>query len=392
MRGHIIKRYKNSYTVVLNLGIDPITRKRKQQWISVKGTKKDAEKRLAEILHQLDNGTFMKPGKTTLAEYLTRWLREYAQPNLSPRTVEGYESIIRQHLVPNLGNIPLTQIKPEHLQRYYSEMLSGGRCDGRGNLNPVTVRQHHMVLHRSLHIAVKWGLISRNPADAIDLPHCQRPEMHVMNEDNIQTFLEAAKSTPYYTLFYMALFTGMRRSELLALRWCDVDLILGQISVNRSLHHLRDKSLVFRTPKTAKGRRTIALPPSAILVLKEHKKQQGQIRLMLGTLLVDDDLVLSQSDGRPLLPDTVSHAWAKLAQRTGLKGIRLHDARHSHASLMLKQGIHPKIVQERLGHASIQVTLDTYSHVAPGLQEAAAIRFDEAFISTPKKELVAKLG
>ena len=392
MRGHIIKRYKNSYTIVLNLGVDPTTRKRKQQWVSVKGTKKDAEKRLAELLHQLDTGTFMKPGKTTLAEYLQRWLREYAQPNLSPRTVEGYESIIRQHLVPNLGNIPLTQVKPEYLQRYYSEMLSGGRCDGRGSLNPVTVRQHHMVLHRALHIAVKWGLISRNPADAIDLPHCQRPEMHVMNEDNIKTFLEAAKSTPYYVLFYMALFTGMRRSELLALRWCDVDLILGQISVNRSLHHLRDKSLVFRTPKTAKGRRTIALPPSAILVLKEHKEQQEQIRLMLGTLLVDDDLVFSQSDGRPLLPDTVSHAWAKLAQRTGLKGIRLHDARHSHASLMLKQGIHPKIVQERLGHASIQVTLDTYSHVAPGLQEAAAVRFDEAFISTPKKELVAKPG
>ena len=392
MRGHIVKRYKNSYTVVLNLGIDPTTGKRKQQWISVKGTKKDAEKRLAELLRQLDTGTFMKPGKTTLAEYLARWLGEYAQPNLSPRTVEGYESIIRQHLVPNLGNIPLTQVKPEYLQRYYSEMLSGGRCDGRGSLNPVTVRQHHMVLHRALHIAVKWGLISRNPADAIDLPRCQRPEMHVMNEENIQTFLEAAKSTPYYALFYLALFTGMRRSELLALRWCDVDLILGQISVNRSLHHLRDKSLVFRTPKTAKGRRTIALPPSAMLVLKEHQEQEEQTRLMLGTPLVEGDLVFSQPDGRPLLPDTVSHAWAKLAQRTGLKGIRLHDARHSHASLMLKQGIHPKIVQERLGHASIQVTLDTYSHVAPGLQEAAAARFDEAFATTPKKELVENLG
>jgi integrase len=392
VRGHIKKRYKNSYTIVLNLGIDPSTGKRRQQWVSVRGTKKDAEKRLADLLHQVDIGIFTKPGKTTLAEFLKRWLREYAQPNLSPRTVEGYESIVRQHLAPNLGNIPLTQIKPEHLQRYYSEMLSGGRCDGGGSLNPVTVRQHHMVLHRALHIAVKWGLISRNPADAIDLPHCQRPEMHVMNEDNIKAFLEAAKSTPYYVLFYMALFTGMRRSELLALRWCDVDLILGQISVNRSLHHLRDKSLVFRTPKTAKGRRTIALPPSAILVLKEHKEQQEQIRLMLGTLLVDDDLVFSQSDGRPLLPDTVSHAWAKLAQRNGLKGIRLHDARHSHASLMLKQGIHPKIVQERLGHASIQVTLDTYSHVAPGLQQAAAARFDEAFATTSKKELVEKLG
>jgi len=216
--------------------------------------------------------------------------------------------------------------------------------------------------------------------------------MHVMDEDAIHILLEAAKPTPYYTVFYLALFTGMRRSELLALRWCDLDLILGQISVNRSLHHLHDKSLIFRAPKTAKGRRTIALPPSAILVLKEHRKKQEATRLMLGTRLEESDLVFSQLDGRPLLPDTISHAWAKLIQRVGLKNIRLHDARHSHASLMLKQGIHPKIVQERLGHASIQITLDTYSHVAPGLQEAAAVRFDEALAPTSKKELVGNLG
>jgi integrase len=183
----------------------------------------------------------------------------------------------------------------------------------------------------------------------------------------------------------------MRRSELLALRWEDLDLIMGQISVNRSLHHLRDKSLVFRTPKTAKGRRTIALPPSAILVLEEHREKQVEIRLILGTRLEDGDLVFSRPDGQPLLPDTVSHAWTKLALRTGLTGIRLNDARHTHASLMLKQGIHPKIVQERLGHASIQVTLDTYSHVAPGLQEAAALRFDEALTAAAKHEPVEVL-
>ena len=392
MRGHIIKRYKNSYTVVLNLGIDPTTKKRKQQWISVKGTKKEAEKRLADLLHQLDTGTFMKPGKTTLGEFLERWLKEYAQPNLAPRTVEGYESIIRQHLTPALGNIMLTQLKPEHLQRYYSEKLLNGRCDGSGGLSPRSVRYHHVTLHIVLRTALKWGLISRNPADAVDAPHYQRTEMHVMDEAAIHILLEAAKSTPYYTVYYLALFTGMRRSELLALRWCDVDLILGQISVSRSLHHLHDKSLIFRTPKTAKVRRTIALPPSAILVLKEHREKQEAIRLMLGTRLEESDLVLSQPDGGALLPDTISHAWGKLTQRVGLKNIRLHDARHSHASLMLKQGIHPKIVQERLGHASIQITLDTYSHVAPGLQEAAALRFDEALTSTPRKEPVENLG
>jgi integrase len=377
MRGHVTKRGKNSWTIVLNMGKDPTTGKYKQQWISVKGTKKEADRRLADILHQIDTGAFVKPGKLTLADLLERWLKDYAFTNLAPRTAEGYETIIRCHIAPAIGNILLTQLKPQHIQRYYSDMLSTGRCGIKTPLSSTTVRQHHMVLHRALHFAMKWGVISRNPADAVEPPRCHRPDMHIMNEDNIHDFLEAAEQTPYYALFYLALFTGMRRSELLALRWSDLDLPLGQISVNRSLHRLRDGSVVFAMPKTAKGRRTIALPPSASLALKEHRDKQEQIRNMSATTLQDSDLVFSHLDGGPLLPDTVSQAWRRLARRDGLNGIRLHDARHTHASLMLKQGVHPKIVQERLGHAGIQVTLDTYSHVVPGLQEAAAARFDE---------------
>jgi hypothetical protein len=137
MRGHIVKRYKDSYTIVLSLGIDPATGKRRQQWVSVKGTKKDAERRLAELLHQLDTGTFMKPGRTTLGEFLERWLRDYAWCDLGPRTAEGYESMVRRHLVPKLGKILLTQLKPEHIQRYFSDCLAEGRCDGKGGLNLV---------------------------------------------------------------------------------------------------------------------------------------------------------------------------------------------------------------------------------------------------------------
>ncbi len=388
MRGHIVKRYKDSYTVVLNLGIDPTTGKRKQQWVSVKGTKKAAEKRLSELLSQLDTGTFMKPGKTTLGEFLEHWLKDYAWPNLAPRTAEGYEHIIRRHLILGLGNITLTQLKPEHLQRYYSEKLSEGRCDGKGALSPQTVRHHHVTLHNALQSAVKWGLLSRNPADAVSPPRFQRPEWHTLNEDDIKILLEAAKVTPYYALFYLALFTGMRRSELLALRWCDVDLLLCQLYVTRTLHQLRDASIVYRAPKTAKGRRMITLPPSATLVLREHKEKQEVTRVILGIPLIDDDLIFSDLNGKPLLPNTVTHAWIKLVRRTGLGGIRLHDARHSHASLMLKAGTHPKIVQERLGHASIVITLDTYSHVAPGLQEAAAARFDELVVPRREKEAV----
>ena len=203
----------------------------------------------------------------------------------------------------------------------------------------------------------------RNPADAVDAPRFQRPEINIMNADEINTFLEAAKDTPFYAIFYLALFTGMRRSELLALRWSDVDLMLCQLYVSRSLHQLKNGEIIFRQPKSDRSRRMIALTPSTALVLREHKENHNSEKLLQGLPISDDDLVFSQPDRRPYRPDTITHAWIKLARKTGLRGIRLHDARHSHASLMLKQGVHPKIVQERLGHSSIQITLDTYSHV-----------------------------
>ncbi|MFC2002471.1 tyrosine-type recombinase/integrase [Chloroflexota bacterium] len=388
MRGHITKRGKNSYSIVVSMGKDATTGKYKYQWGSVKGTKKDAERRLSELLHQIDNGTFIKPSRTTLAEYLERWLKDYAWPNLAPRTAEGYEHIIRRHLIPAFRNIALTQLKPEHLQRYYSEKLSGGRCDGKGALSPRTVRHHHITLHNTLESAVKWGLLSRNPANGVSPPQCQRPEWHTLSEDDIHTLLDAAQKTPYFALFHTALYSGMRRSELLALRWSDIDLLLCQVYVTRTLHHLRDGSIVFRSPKTAKGRRMVALSPFAVSVLREHHEKQALDRSMLGIPLKDDDLVFSNLEGKPLLPNTVTHAWIKLVRRTGLKGIRLHDARHSHASLMLKAGTHPKIVQERLGHSSVTITLDTYSHIAPGLQEAAAENFDKLLNGRREKETI----
>jgi integrase len=379
-----VKRYKDSYTVVLNLGNDPATGKRKQQWISVKGTKKEAEKKLAESLHQIDNNLFMKPGKTTLADFLDRWLTEYVQPNLAPRTFEGRYQQVKRHIIPGLGKLTLTALKPEHLQRLYYEKQTVGRIDNKGGLSARSVRDLHATLHAALEMAVKWGLIARNPADAVDPPHSHRPEMHTLNEDGLNNVLQAARKTVYYALFYTLLFTGIRRSEALALRWSDIDLVTGHISINRSIHHLRTGEIVFRQPKTERSRRMIALSPSACLVLRQHHDNEEALK----EFLKDEDLVFSHVDGSPILPDTVTRAWIRLVRRSGLKGIRLHDCRHTHASLMLKQGIHPKIVQERLGHSSIALTLDTYSHIVAGLQEAAALRFDDLIVSKQSLKVI----
>jgi integrase len=395
MRGHIInrgkKKGKNNYSIVISLGKDATTGRYKQQWESVQGNKKDAEKRLAEILNQMDTGMFVKPGKTTLAEYLEQWLHSYCWSNLAPHTAETYEFFVRRHLIPSLGQILLTQLKPQHLERLYSEKLSSGRLNGKGGLSNRSVRYMHVTLHKALQNALKLGMIARNPADAVEPPRVQHREVRTMNEADVNAFLQAAKSTSYYHLFCLALFTGMRRSELLALKWSDIDLLLCQLSVNRTVHQLHDGTIIFRQPKTEKGRRLIALSPSTAIMLREYKARQELAFQMLGKSLTEEDLLFCQTNGSALLPDSITHAWHNLAHRCGLAGIRLHDARHTHASIMLKQGIHPKIVQERLGHASIQITLDTYSHVAPGLQEAAALKFDEAFTSMHENRVREKV-
>jgi integrase len=368
MRGCIRKRGKDSYSIAVSLGRDAATGKYKYVWMGVKGTKREAEKRLSELLHRLDTGAFVSPSKTTVADYLRRWLQEYVRPNLSPRGFERYESIARVHLIPDLGAIALTQLRPEHLQRQYASKLGKG-------LSPRSVRYQHVVLHKALETAMKWGLVVRNVADGVDVPRSRRKDMQTWSEFEVRHFLEVAKDSPYYALFHTALYTGMRRGELLALRWRDVGV--QEIHVNRTLHQLRDGSYVFTEPKSAKSRRTIDLSPSSILTLAEHRERQEGVRTVMGIPQTQDDFVFSTLEGKPLRPNTVSRAWTMLAARAGLRAIRLHDARHTHASLMLKQGVHPKIVQERLGHGSIQVTLDTYSHVAPGLQRAAAESFDK---------------
>ncbi len=388
MRGTITKR-GNSYRIKISLGKDSITGKYLSHYETIKGNKKDAEKRLNELIHQHENGTFVKPGKSTIADYLRQWLKDYVYTNLAPHTAEGYDSIISRHLIPSFGVIPLTQLRPEMIQRYIGDKLSQGRINGQGGLSASTVKHHIVCLHTSLQNAVKLGMLARNPVDAVTIPRSQRHEMRTMSESDIQIFLEMAQPTQYYTLFYVALFTGMRRSELLALRWQDIDLLLLQISVSRTLHMVKGGKVIIRQPKTEKSRRVVALTPSTSALLREYHESQNSLRQSLDyPNLTDDDLVFCQYDGKPFLPNTVSHNWIKLIRWAGLKGIRFHDARHTHASLMLKQGVHPKIVQERLGHSSIQVTLDTYSHVAPGLQQSAAEAFDNIILP---KEPVSEL-
>ena len=376
MKGHIRQRSKGSWSIVIDMGRDPQTGKRRQQWHTIKGTKKDAERALRQILHSLETGAYVKPERVSLGEYLRRWVGSYAAIHTSPRTVEGYRSIVERYIIPALGGIPLCQLQPQHLENYYANALAHGRLDGKGGLSGRTVLHQHRVLSEALSHAVKQGVVVRNVAEAVVPPRPGRIEMSTLASENVPKFLEAARGTPYYVLFYAALYTGMRRGELLGLRWCDIDLGRASISVVQSVYRLSGGEFVIKEPKSPHSRRLVALSPSLAELLRRHHGEQEAQKALLGKRLAGSDLVFAHPDGSPLDPSTVTHGFGRLLRKAGLPHIRFHDLRHTHATLMLLAGVHPKIVSERLGHANIGITLDTYSHVVPGLQEAAALRFD----------------
>ena len=385
MRGHIRQRSQGSWSIVIDVGRDPRTGKRRQQWYTVRGTKKDAERELREKLRALETGAYVKPRRTSLGEYLKHWVESYAVMHTSPRTVEGYRSIVDRYLVPALGGITLCELHPQDLEKYYGDALLHGRLDGKGGLSTRTVLHQHRLLSQALSHAVKQGLLARNVAEAVVPPRPGRSQMATLSSADVPRFLEAARKTPHYVLFYAALYTGMRRGELLGLRWCDIDLGRGSISVVQTLHRLSGGKFLIKEPKSPHSRRSVALSPSLTELLRRHHTERETQKIFLGKALAGEDLVFAYPDGSPLDPSTVTHAFGKLIKTAGLPHIRFHDLRHTHATLMLKGGVHPKIVSERLGHANIGITLDTYSHVVPGLQEAAALRFD-ALISSEAEQ------
>ena len=375
MRGTLTQRSKGSWTLTFDTGRD-ITGKRQRQTVTIRGTKRQAEARMAELIHQVDGGGYVKPGSSTVGAYLQQWLEDYAHTHVRATTLEGYRARAK-HLISGLGGIRLSELRPDHLQAYYSAKLQNGRRDGQG-LAPATLIKHHNLLSEALSHAVKWGLLARNVADAVDPPRGQRKEMQALTSADLRRVLNACEGTPWHPIFHTLAWTGLRRSELLGLRWKDIDLLLATLRVSQVLHQLNDGRFVYQEPKTAKGRRTIALSPSSCIELQQYRESQEKDANLLGIPLTDDSLVFGHPDGSPRSPSTLTLAFRRLTRRLGFTGVRLHDLRHTHATLMMEQGVNPKVVSERLGHASVVITLDTYSHVLPNMQEDAVARFESA--------------
>ncbi len=387
MKGHIRKR-GSGYAIVVELPRDSSTGKRKQKWHYINGTKRDAERTLRELLTSMDNGTYIKPKKMTVGTLLEEWLVEYVAVHDSLRTLESYTSNVKRHLIPGLGALPLTELAPQHLQKYYADMLQRGRSDGKGGLSARSVLYHHRIMSKALNNAMKMGKVVRNVADAVEPPRVSRTPMKTLSVEDVPVLLDALSGSAHYVYFCVLLYCGLRRGEALALKWKNVDLLGAEIQVVETLYRLHDRTWVVKEPKTKNSRRQVALPASLAVLLRKYHEDKEEFYRTCGRVLNDEDYVFSRPDGSPVDPDVVTQYFTKTLKRAGLPHIRLHDLRHTHATLMLKAGIHPKIVSERLGHASIAITLDTYSHVLPGLQEAAAEKFDNLFDKCSKTDNV----
>ena len=368
MRGHIRKRGK-SWAVVVYLGKDPTTGRARRKWYTY-ATRQEAQAHLAHTLTQLHGGGTLPSTRLRTGEYLEKWLQDYAVGAVATTTFARYQDIVRLHLGPAIGLIPLQKLSPQAIEGYLTTKLRTG-------LSPTTVRHHAVLLHGALRRAVRWGLLARNPADMVDPPRRARPEVRVLDEEQSRLFLsEAKRSSSHYRLFLAALTTGMRQGELLGLRWKDADLVLGAASVQQTLYRM-GKRILIKEPKTTTARRTVALPPTLVDELRQLREEQRAHRVVLGDAYHDHDLVFCQPDGRPLNANNiVRRDFRRVLRAAKLPRIRFHDLRHCHATLLLRQGVNPKIVQERLGHSTPAFTLHVYSHVLPGMQEEVVRRLD----------------
>lgn len=373
MRGQIRKR-KESWAVVLYLGIDPRTKKKVYKWFSHK-TRHEAEAHLTQLLAQVQAGGGIPPTRLRLGEFLEQWLHDYAESHVSPTTLRTYQDIVRVHVIPALGHVPLSRLSPHSIQRYLSEKLREGR------LSPTTLQHHYRILHEALGHAVRWGSLVRNPCELVDNPKRRHVEMRVLDEEQVRLFLaEAKRSSQYYCLYLTAILTGMRQGELLGLRWKDVDFTLETVSIQQTFYRL-GKQALFKEPKTQKSRRTVSLSPVLVEELRRLRNAQGDQRKRFGSAYQDNGLVFCQPNGMPLHGNNINRRDLKqILKRAGVPRIRFHDLRHSHASHLLKQGTNPKVVQERLGHSSPAFTLSVYSHVLPGMQNEAARRLEETLL------------
>jgi integrase len=337
-------------------------------------TRKEAADRLAEALSDGAAGIVYEDEGMTVGEYLDRWLKGSVRGSVKQSTYDRDENLIENHIGPALGRIKLKKLSPAHVQGFYADRLEAG-------LSPSTVHKMHAILHKALAQAVAWRMVPRNVTEAVRPPRPAPKEMRPLSADEVRALLRAAAGDPLEALYVLAVTTGMRQGELLALMWQDLDLRNATLGVRRTLTRVGGR-VALGEPKTKRSRRSIRLTPQAVTALRGHLDRQLRDIAILGDRYDDRGLVFTTDTGAPVNPSNLrQRSFAPLLRRAGLPHVRFHDLRHTCATLLLSKGTHPKFVQELLGHATIAITLDTYSHVLPGMGDHAARAMQDAISS-----------
>jgi integrase len=349
---------------------------RKRKFVYGK-TRKEVQEKLQAAFQEKQQGIVLEGTlRQTLGQFLADWLENSQKQTVRPRTYERYEEIVRLHIAPVLGRHRLQKLSAQHVQAFYTRKLNEG-------LSASTVGVFHNVLHKGLDTAMRWGLVPRNVCDLVSPPHAERFEIQPLTAEQAHQLLTAARGHRLEALFALALASGMRRGELLALKWQDINFATATLQVRRILSRvpskMSGKGFVETEPKTQKSRRSVVIAPFALEVLKQHRIHQLEAKLQAGPIWQDHDYVFCTSIGTHLNPSKdVLDQLKVLLKKAGLPDIRFHDLRHSAATLLLTEEVHPKVVQELLGHSSISMTMDVYSHVLPSMQQDAIGRLNSA--------------
>ena len=383
MRGSIDQRGPNTYRIRVELGQDP-SGKRVQRTVTVHGTKREAQKKLAELLVEVNKGNVINTGTMSVAEYLDYWLANYAR-RLATRTFNNYAEYVEYYIKPGIGTIRLDQLQPAHIQALYTRLEECGGKRRVKALSPTTVFNLHRVLKGALRRAVQWQMLGRNPAEAVTPPRPVTRRPNVLTVKEVARVLEGARGNQLYIPVLIAVCTGLRRGEICGLRWQDVNLVDGVVAIQQTLVAVGRGKLEYKTTKTETGRRVVRMPALLVDALREEYRLLAERRSEVGSSYNRENLVVYRPNGTPMHPNTLYSNFQKLLRRIGIASRAIHDLRHSHATHLLEAKVHPKVVSERLGHSDPALTLRVYSHVLADIQQEAADQTNELLGRALKK-------
>jgi integrase len=376
----IEKRGDGSYSFRLWVTGPDGEKMRKRFTVKAK-SKREAEKEYARIRSEIDRGTYIDATDLTVREYLEKWLEDYAALRQA-KTYERYEELIRLHVVPYLGQIKLCDLKPAHVQSLYARLQREGRRDGKeGGLSARSVLHVHRCLHKALSSAVKWELIARNPADKdrVEVPDPGKARAKGCTAEELKQILTGAEGSTIHAAVVLAAYTGMRLGEIIAVRWSDVDLSAGVLTVCRSAAETRTTGTIVKAPKTEESHRNVELPQVAIAALRRHREDQDRRKALLGSAWQENDLVIPNDDGTLRTPDGVTRAFARLVKQKGLPRLTFHGLRHAHTQVLIEQNVNLETIRDRLGHSTITTTADIYGRGLRAKQKPAREAIDRVF-------------